>query len=61
MDKRRKEETTEKATKKETATLKRINGYPQESESIVLPISFNLSSTHSYALSHGDVMGKNGW
>ena len=43
------------------ATLERMDGYPQESESIVLPISFNLSSTHSYALSHGDIMGKSGW
>ena len=47
--------------KRKKATLKRMDGYPQESESFFLPISFNLSSTHSYALAHGDIMGKNEW
>lgn len=35
-----------------------MDGYPQEWESIVLPISFKLSSTHSYASSHGDVYAR---
>ena len=55
------ERRQQRRQQRKKATLKRMDGYPQASESIVLPISFNLSSTYSYVSLHEDIMDKIGW
>lgn len=54
------EETKEKPTNKENWAL-RANSATLHGFAIVLPMFPNLSSTQSFALTHGNAMDKNGW